>query len=130
MTASPAKSLLRNSDCSARRNALQHLPEAARPADLHVRLLRQPTEMNRGETGRRVAHRTRHRIGLIADPDLSAQSVAVRLLAHQMDVEPSPPGRTEVSPQLRWRAQRGDDNIHSTVPVEIRKATAPVRRFR
>src|SRR2546427_624814 len=43
---SQAKSLLRNSDRPARRNALQHLPEAARPADLHVRLLRQPTEIN------------------------------------------------------------------------------------
>src|SRR5207247_959832 len=99
MTASRAKSLLRNSDGPARRNALYDLPDAAWPVDLHVRLLRQSAEMRRGETGRRVAHCASHRTGLIADPDLGAEAVAVRLLAHQTDVEPSPLGRTEVSPQ-------------------------------
>src|SRR5437016_14497757 len=99
---SPAKSLLlRNSDRPARRNALEHLPEAAGPADLKVRLLRQPAAMNRGETERRVAHGTRHRIGLIADPDLSAESVAVRLFTYQVDVEPSPWHPVKLPERLR-----------------------------
>ena len=83
-------------------NVRQDLFPAIRPDDFDpVACCRvtQP-EMHRNQTGRGIADRTGHLVGLVADADAGADRIPIAFSTGELDIEPVVRAAAEISPNL------------------------------
>src|SRR6185437_11479669 len=73
---------------------------------------------------RRIADGGRHMVILIADVDFGANSVSIAFFSSQPQGEPVVFSGADILPKLGWLTQRGNDNINSSIVVEICKSRA------
>src|SRR5690349_16992571 len=77
--------------------------------------------MHAVQTGGGVTHRARHIVPLIADADMSANSVPITSRALKLQLDPVIRAWANVVPKFRGFAERGDDNINTSVAIEVGK---------
>src|SRR6266571_6918444 len=110
------------------RNVSQHLNCATWPANLYPPNLLHlaSSEVDTPRTGGSVPYGRGHVVGLIAQPDLGADSVTVASGTTQFQDEPVVDIWADVLPKLRRFPERADDNVHFSVVIKIYKGAAPV----